>query len=337
MKRRTIALCDDDEKYIVKLQENLEQKDNFPFSVSTFTGVEKLKKSLTDTDYELILAEEKAFDELKKDQKLQKGNYLLVLLKERGSINASDDFIWKYQAADRIRKDILKICSEKGNSDVVFGTAEERTRLIGVFSPVGRDIQTSFSLLLGQFLAKKKKVLYLNLEPFSGLSGMSGFDPESDLTDLIYYLESGKDKMRCKLESMVGNIGGLDYVSPAFSFLDLSQVTGENWILLLESIINTGKYDYLIVDLSEIIRGMLDILRECDVVYTITGREGLAPSRIKQYEELLKQLENNDILEHTRKVEMPTFSMLPSDLSELPYSELAGYVGEIAEAELGGR
>jgi hypothetical protein len=29
--------------------------------------------------------------------------------------------------------------------------------------------------------------------------------------------------------------------------------------------------------------------------------------------------------------------MLPSDLSELPYSELAGYVGEIAEAELGGR
>ena len=323
MKRRTIALCDYDEKYIVKLQENLEQKDNFPFSVSTFTGVEKLKKSLTDTDYELILAEEKAFDELKKDQKLQKGNSLLVLLKERGSINASDDFIWKYQAADRIRKDILKICSEKGNSDVVFGTAEERTRLIGVFSPVGRDIQTSFSLLLGQFLAKKKKVLYLNLEPFSGLSGMSGFDPESDLTDLIYYLESGKDKMRCKLESMVGNIGGLDYVSPAFSFLDLSQVTGENWILLMESIINTGKYDYLIVDLSEIIRG--------------TGREGLAPSRIKQYEELLKQLENNDILEHTKKVEMPTFSMLPSDLSELPYSELAGYVGEIAEAELGGR
>ncbi|MCR5210170.1 MAG: hypothetical protein K6C99_08165 [Lachnospiraceae bacterium] len=334
MKRRSIALCDDDEKYIVKLQESLEQKENFPFSVNTYTGVDRLKESLTDTDYELILAEEKAFDELKKDLMKDKDKHSLILLKERGSINDSNDFIWKYQSAEKIRKDILKICAEKGDPDVIFGSAEGRTRMIGIFSPVGRDIQTSFSLLLGQFLAKKKKVLYLNLEPFSGLSNMPGYDPESDLTDLIYYLESGKEKIRCKLESMVGNIGGLDYVSPAFSFLDLSQISESNWLLLLQTIINTGKYDYLIVDLSEMIKGLLSILRECDVVYTITGREGLAPARMKQYEELLRQQEGNDILEHTRKVEMPTFSMLPSDLMELPYSELAGYVGEIAEAEL---
>jgi cellulose biosynthesis protein BcsQ len=203
-----------------------------------------------------------------------------------------------------------------------------------VYSPVGRDIQTSFSLLTGQYLAKKKRVLYLNLEPFSGLSEMLDNRVDRDITDLIYYLVSGKEKLRYKLESMVNNIGGLDYVSPAFSFLDLGQVSAENWLLLINTLRECGNYDYLIIDLSEIIQGLFDILKECDVVYTIAQKEGLGPAKLDQYEKLLKTEDLDSVIERTSRCELPLFNDLPSGFDELPYSKLASYVKQIVNEDL---
>ncbi|MCR5597533.1 MAG: hypothetical protein K6G19_05135 [Lachnospiraceae bacterium] len=329
MRRKMIALCDPDSNYLTHLQENLEQRENFPFVVNTYTNAISLKESMKEFEYEVVLAAEEAFKELRKDV-----GDSLVLLKEKGTKCDADDFIWKYQSAENIRKEILEHCAEKGNLDAVIDECGRHTRLIGVFSPVGKDVQTSFSLLLGQFLAKKKKVLYLNLEPFSGLSYLDNAGEGRDLTDLIYYMNSGKDKLQYKLESMINRIGELDYVAPAFSFIDLAQIESENWILLLKMIMKYGKYDYLILDLSEIIQGVLNVLRECDVIYTISQREGMGAVRMKQYEELLGMNDLDDVLERTSKCEMPVFTNLPNGIEELPYTELAGYVRSVAEEEL---
>ena len=329
MKKKMIALCDSDRHYLERLQENLEQKDSFPFAVDTYTSADALEKNIADHEYELILAAGEAFEKLKR-----KGTDSLVLLKEKGISDADVCSIRKFQSADGIRKDILELCAEGDGSDVVFDNDGLKTKLIGVYSPVGRDIQTSFSLLTGQFLAKKKRVLYLNLEPFSGLSEMLDNRVDRDITDLIYYLVSGKEKLRYKLESMVNNIGGLDYVSPAFSFLDLGQVSAENWLLLINTLRECGNYDYLIIDLSEIIQGVFDILKECDVVYTIAQKEGLGPAKLDQYEKLLKIEDLDSVIERTSRCELPLFNDLPSGFDELPYSKLASYVKQIVSEDL---
>ena len=257
-----------------------------------------------------------------------------MLLKEKGVSDADVCSIRKFQSADSIRKDILELCAEGGGSDAVFDNDGLKTKLIGVYSPVGRDIQTSFSLLTGQFLAKKKRVLYLNLEPFSGLSELLDNRVDRDITDLIYYLVSGKEKLRYKLESMVNNIGGLDYVSPAFSFLDLGQVSAENWLLLINTLRECGNYDYLIIDLSEIIQGLFDILKECDVIYTIALKDGLGPVRLDQYEKLLKTEDLDSVIERTNRCELPVLGDLPSGFDELAYSKLASYVKQIVNEDL---
>ena len=61
MKKRLIAVCDSDKKYLERLQENLESNRGFPFSVDTYTDTEKLNENLKEREYELILAAGEAF------------------------------------------------------------------------------------------------------------------------------------------------------------------------------------------------------------------------------------------------------------------------------------
>ena len=51
---------------------------------------------------------------------------------------------------------------------------KKTTEIIGIFSPLGRCLKTSFALTLGQILAKERAVLYLNMEEYSGFEELMG-------------------------------------------------------------------------------------------------------------------------------------------------------------------
>ncbi|MCR4585658.1 MAG: hypothetical protein K5686_08030 [Lachnospiraceae bacterium] len=320
MKDKILAVCTADEAYALRLQEALSEREAFPFSVYIYT---KAGMSRPPGKINLYLADETFYD------RLDDPDVPRILLRSRENGPRAERYIWKYQSAEDIRKQLLDYYSETAEAGTSAAAGRRSTKVIGIFSPVARSIQTSFSLLMGQFLAKHSKVLYLNLEPFSGLSKLMCDSNNRDLTDLVYYLEGNADRLVYKLESMVGNVNGLDYVSPAFSFIDLGQISEENWIRMIETLRSMGNYDYIILDLSEMVCGLLNVLRKCDLIYTIADREGFALTRLEQYEELLHSLEYDDIKERTKKYDLPVFKKLPSSLEELPYSDLAGYVKNV--------
>ena len=70
---------------------------------------------------------------------------------------------------------------------VLMTAAGRRSRITGVYSPIGRCGKTSFALTLGQVLAREEKVLYITLEEFSGLSALTGTVYTGGLSDLLYY------------------------------------------------------------------------------------------------------------------------------------------------------
>ncbi len=331
MKKERMAICDNDEKYVYRLQELLEQRSSFPFEVSVFTGEGKIPEDVTGEKYRLILAGEK-FYEMMKEKGIREEQ--LLLLKSSEKVSQAKEYIWKYQSGDKIRRQIAEYIAKQDIGEEVFVPGRKKGTLIGIFSPVCRELQSSFALLLGQYLAKQESVLYLNFESFSGLGKMLGDTRGRDLTDLVYYMEGGRERLSCKLESMVGNLNGLDYISPAFSFVDLSEVKEESWMLLLHTIKEIGNYDHILLDLSENVHGVLNILRECEKIFTLSHGKGMAKVQLAQYEDLLQKLDYEDILQHTRKCELPVFDRLPESVEELPHSEMAAYVkGILKEAQ----
>lgn len=324
-----MALCDKDEEYVYRLQELLSRRESFPFTVSSYTDREAFRQEMKNKRFSIVVASEGFYTdarELDRD-----GDTQLILLKSTEDENENTGYIRKYQSGEKIRQEIMENYAPKGTD--IKAAGNKKTKVYGVFSPICREVQTSFSILYGEFLAKRGSVLYLNFEPFSGLPGLLNGSTDRDLTDLVYYMQGGREKLLYKLESMVGNVNGLDYISPAFSFVDLGQVREESWMMLIETLREIGSYDYVILDLSEMVHGLLNVLRQCDRIYTISDREGMALSRMEQYEELLKSLDYEDVLKRSQKFELPRFKKLPSSIEELPYSDLAVYVRKLLEDE----
>ena len=260
-----------------------------------------------------------------------------IILSEGRDGPPGEQWIDKYQSVEAVVRKVLELASDAGLlPPAARAGGREGMKLIGVYSPVGRCLQTTFSFTLGQLLARKHRVLYLNFECFSGFGKMLRKEFQADLSDLIYFLHNRDGRFPYRLESMTQKLNGLDYIPPAFSCLDLQRVEKEGWLALLDELGQSGLYEYVILDLSEVINGLFDILRLCSRVYTIVRDDGFAAAKQEQYEALLTCLDHEDILENTKKCRLPLFRQLPQGLEGLTRGELADLVRGLIEEDLKG-
>ncbi|MBP5282610.1 MAG: hypothetical protein J6Z22_08945, partial [Lachnospiraceae bacterium] len=147
-----------------------------------------------------------------------------------------------------------------------------------------------------------------------------------DLADLLYFLNAEKDKFSLRLQSMVKQIGTLDYVPPMKFGQNLLGITIKEWGEFFQKLQTLGEYEFIIMDLSECMQGLFDIMRMCHRVYTITLEDRAANWKLTQYESLLEQYSYEDVLEKTRKCNLPKIRRLPSGLEYYDRGELADYV-----------
>ena len=260
-----------------------------------------------------------------------------IILSEGRDGPPGEQWIDKYQSVEAVVRKVLELASDAGLlPPAARAGGREGMKLIGVYSPVGRCLQTTFSFTLGQLLARKHRVLYLNFECFSGFGKMLRKEFQAELSDLIYFLHNRDGRFPYRLESMTQKLNGLDYIPPAFSCLDLQRVEKEEWLALLDELGQSGLYEYVILDLSEVINGLFDILKLCSRVYTIVRDDGFAAAKQEQYEALLTCLDHEDILENTKKCRLPLFRQLPQGLEGLTRGELADLVRGLIEEDLKG-
>lgn len=330
MKRKILALCDSEEEYTSRMQEFLCTREELPFEIYAFTDTEKLETSSKKEEIEILLISESDYSE--KIKELPIGN--IYLLNESGQVeNDNIEQINKYQSSEKILGQVLDFYSKRRDLPRKIKT-KFPVNVIGVYSPVGRCLQTSFSLAMGQILAKKHKVLYLNFESFSGLGQILQHDMETDLTDLLYYYTNTKERFRYRLESSLQTLNGLYFVPPATSFLDLQSISAETWLELLTAIEEEGMFEYIVLDLSDCIQGLLELLRRCDIVYTILKEDNIAAAKIHQYEEFLEDMEYGDILDKTKKQKMPYIRQIAPRLEQITYGELGEYVRQVLREDM---
>lgn len=333
MKKKRMALCDGEQDYVQYLTEYLKAREDLPFEIYGYTDPEKLVQFGQCNQIDLLVMAERVFRRL--TQKVPAGRTMILKESDEG-IKEGLPQICKYQRAENIYRFIMEQYLEVADSqeEGESGVNPEQVTLIGMYSPVRRCLQTSFALTLGQLLGAGHRTLYISFEHYSGWNRMLKQEGGRDLSDLLCHVEEPEEKFRHRLRLAQQKIGDLFYIPPVFAGQNLIYVRAGEWKRLVEKIAATGDYRYIILDLSESLQGIFELLRLCSRVYTLVREDEVARNKLLQYEQLLRLYEFEDVLEKTQKHTIPGFRELPPRLDQFTKGELAAFVQKIAKEDL---
>lgn len=325
---KVMALCDTEEEYAQLMTEFLKKKRNLPWELHTYTNVD----SLLDTEkqgVEMLVVGESAFC-----RELQKvAPKCLVVLNESGVMQWEDiTYVDKYQEAEEVFRQLLGHYMDIADGQFPALRTNRKTVFIGNYTPVHRCMQTSFAITMSLMLAEKHSTLYLNFEHFAGISELLPDMQTLDMADLLYFLNAQKDKFRLRLQSILRHKGTLAYVPPMKSGQNLIGVTAQEWLGLLQKIEELEEYEYVVLDLSESMQGLFEILRMCVQVYTLTKEDRIAKGKLLQYEQVLALYEYGDVLGKTKRLSLSHIRKLPDELEQLTKGDLADLVRGLLES-----
>ncbi len=338
MKQKILAVCDLEETYALRMAEYLTQKASVPYSLHIFTKTAELENFMKKNDIFVLLIGESAAGQLKEKPEIPH----IFVLWEGGKKGTEDyRYIDKYQKPESVIREAAAHMTELKDWNESWAESgagrQSRLKAVGIYSPVRRCLQTSFALTMGQLLAKEHKTLYLNFECYSGFDRMLHREYQADMLDLLYYFRCAREKFALRLPTVVQNVNGLDFIPPGRSGFDMQNITGEQWLELLQEIEKISGYEYLILDLTDGMGGLFELLSYCFRIYTITKDDGFAMAKMNQYEQALQLNALNGIAEKTVKCRFPVFEKLPADFNLMTHGELAGYARAIIREDLYGK
>lgn len=323
MEQRVLILCDPEEEYAYRMSDYMRRDKFFPWTVKVYTRIEGLYESVGQ-QMDMLVVSESVYEE-----GLQKlGACKTVILNESGIVkNQKVHSVDKYQSAGKVVQSLIELGGVSWRRQAEL----EGAKLIGLYSPVHRSLQTSFGLCLGRLLAGKGKTLYLSFEPYSGVAELQG-GSGVDLSSLLYYLEDEEHFME-NARQVIGGSENFDYVPAMVNGQNLLRVSSEEWRRLLYQLQHIMGYDYIVLDLSESVQGLFDILRMCVRVYSMAKDDPIAKRKMDQYEQLLSLMEYEDVKEKMSICSLPLFRNIPASIETASKGELASYVRKLVEKE----
>lgn len=327
-----IAICDRETVFVQIFSEYLRKKFKTGLEVQAFDQVNKLLAVAKEQKLTLCLMGEGMPDSYQLEELLKRTEHVIFLSSKR-----KKDAIFKYQSVERVTGDLLQLCMEQKitvlqNTDYLI--RREQMKIIAFHAPVHHLLQSTLALTMGQMIAREKRVLYLNFEPYSAFDYLLQKTYEHDLMDIFFFLKEDRVKFRLKVESLLEHIGNLDYIPPVFCYPDMEEIDAALWQKLLQRIIDELDYDVLILDLTEHTRGLFPMLEMCDEIYMCLPDDGIALAKARQYEKLLVHMRKENILERTTRSIVPVFQDIPFSNAMLTHGEMVQYLKDLREEAL---
>lgn len=334
MKKNIFAVCDLEVEYARNFMDYLNQKKNIPFEIQAFTTVQSLIEYSEQVPIELLLISGNAM--CREIQKLNIGK--IVILSEGVHPPELDHYpsVYKYQSSSDVIREVMACYGEERAAAVEFPILKKTTEILGIYSPLGRCLKTSFALTLGQVLARDRAVLYLNLEEYAAFEELMGKKFPHNLSDLLYYVRQENQNLTYKMNSMIQTVNNLDFIPPVRTPADIRGTGWEDWERLLDEIALHSIYDVIILDIGSGIDEIFQMLDKCKRIYMPVLTDTMSCVKLAQFENLLRIWDYTRVLEKTTRVKLPFHvEKLPAEnyVEQLLWSELGDYVKDVLRRE----
>lgn len=334
MKKQIFAVCDPEAEYARNFMDYLNRKKNLPFEVQAFTGTESLLAFAEENRIELLLIAAEAM--CREVRELDIGKIVILTEGAQPQELSFYDGVYKYQSSAQVVREVMACYGEEKSLIMAAPALKKTTEIIGVYSPIGRCLKTSFSLTLGQLIAREKTVLYVNLEEYSGFEELFGHSFSGSLSDLLYYVRQGEQNLMAKISSVVQSAGQMDFIPPVQSPLDIRGASLEEWICLIREISRKSSYEVMILDIGNGIDEVFQLLDLCSRIYMPVCPDRMSGYKVAEFEKLMQAREYPQVLAKTVKLKLPgriTVSENAPYVEQLPWSELGNYVREMLREE----
>ena len=294
MSEKNLIICDSSFSYASFLMENILEKEELAVNVHICTSWENVEKLLEDEPVDIILVHEK-WKEFAKT--VVDTRQVVILTEQKVLFSQEEKQICRYQSADAIVANLFE------GTGVFRTIQDDKQKLIIVYSPIHRVGKTTLAIALAKELARKEKTLYLNLEEYPNLNLGYLNEEKENLSDLLYYIKQDCEDVGLRLLSMVQQEEKMEYILPIPLCSDLKEMSADEWNKLFVKLGETA-YENIVVDLSESIQGLYQLLEASDRIYMPILKDEISRAKVACYEENLQKHGLERIYYKTRKLEI---------------------------------
>lgn len=273
-----LIILDREEGYAKRFAGYINTLSAFPFEARYFVEYKQMEDYSKKNDIDIILATQEMINTIGDI----KCNAVIELSDDNVGNITKSGCIYKYQSCEMIIKQILYRIAENPNINKLV-IRKNPMRIIGFYSPIKRIGQTRMAIIMGQLLAEKVRTLYINLEANSGLEELLDLEFGSDMSDLMYDIKNGHKEIAATIGSNVHRKGNLEIFPVMRDYRDLFGMTFSEWKELLKKLETDTDYEYVLLDISDGIQGIDEILKICNRIYMVKCDDMIATAKMNQY------------------------------------------------------
>ncbi len=199
--------------------------------------------------------------------------------------------VCKYQKAELIYKEILGLYAEMESSVTSYKLDGSTTAVLTFVGAAGGVGTTTAAVGCAMYLAEQgKKVLYLDLTQMGDMGLYFSGEGNFTLSDVFYSIKSNHANLFLKLESMVKrDDSGVNYYESCRVALDFRDTTPEDISLLLKSVRESKSYEYIIVDVDNVLTAKQKIVfAASSAVMVISDGTDISNRKLAKFVEALR-------------------------------------------------
>ena len=357
-------MYEQEEAYGKNLAEYVNRRESVPFEMQVFSQADKLSAYLEGhTPQLLLLSEESGLEDYGEMRK--KANEVVYLTGHKEQAQGQNsEYIYKYQPTDQILNQLMQHIGNKEQQN--SPALQISCPIYGVYSPIGRCGKTTFALLLGETLSRRRSVLYMGFDelPFidkdeTKLDEQRNTEQKREeekgkifeerqkerkkeeehpekgtLSDAYFYCQ--RHGLREKLPLLVSHWHGIDMLTGMNCPEDLCAIQAKEWRALVQEIARETEYEAIVLDMGTRLWLADTLFPLCTRLYVPTLSDRFAREQQQRFEIWLEQNGREEVQQRMQVLELPYCAQSGSMKERLEYAlwgEAGDYVRSLMPSE----